>query len=79
MAKQAANVQPLRTKSVRTSWLRNAMGALGSSTRAVLKEYSPNVSDAIASGASLAKSFHTSTRATGTQSNLTTRNIKQNK
>lgn len=78
MAK-TVKVQPVRQKSVGGRWLKNAMQAVGSSTKAVLKEYSPNVSDAMSSGAQLARQFNQTLRGNTSNMNKASRQINQNR
>ena len=77
MASRDAKVQPVRTQQIKTSWLKNAMSSIGSSSRQVLGEYAPTISGAISSGADLAKSMKTSVR--GTRRGSIGTNLNQNK
>lgn len=74
LAKQAAKLSPIRSNSASLKWLKNAMGAIGVSTKSVLREYSPNVSDAFASGASALRNISKS--ASNTRVDQAVRNNK---
>lgn len=74
MATQSAKLSPTRSNSANLRWLRNAMGAIGVSTKSVLREYSPNVSDAFSSGASALRNIGKS--ASGTKADQIIRNNK---
>lgn len=77
MANHNAKVQPVRTKPIRTTWLKNALSSVGSTSKSVLKEYAPTFSGAVDSGADLVRSMRTS--VVGTSRGTTGTNLAQNK
>ena len=77
MANHNAKVQPVRTRPIRTTWLKNALSSVGSTSKSVLKEYAPTFSGAVDSGADLVRSMRTS--VVGTRRGTTGTNLTQNK
>jgi len=77
VANHNAKVQPVRSKPIRTTWLKNALNAVGSTSKSVLKEYAPTISGAVDSGADLVRTMRTS--VTGTRRGASGTNLAQNK
>ena len=77
MANRGAKVQPVKSHTVKTTWLKNALSAVGSSSRQVLGEYAPTITGAVTTGAQLARSMNTSVR--GTRRGSAGTNLNQNK
>ena len=77
MANHNAKVQPVRSKPIRTTWLKNALNAVGSTSKSVLKEYAPTISGAVDSGADLVRTMRTS--VIGTRRGTSGTNLTQNK
>lgn len=77
MANHNAKVQPVRSKPIRTTWLKNALSAVGSTSKSVLKEYAPTISGAVDSGADLVRTMRTS--VIGTRRGTSGTNLTQNK
>lgn len=77
MANRGAKVQPVKQRPIKTTWLKNALSAVGSSSRSVLGEYAPTITGAVKTGADLARSMSTTVR--GTRRGSTGTNLNQNK
>lgn len=77
MANRGAKVQPVKSHAIKTTWLKNALSAVGSSSRQVLGEYAPTITGAVTTGAQLARSMNTSVR--GTRRGSAGTNLNQNK
>lgn len=77
MANRGAKVQPVKSHTIKTTWLKNALSAVGSSSRQVLGEYAPTITGAVTTGAQLARSMNTSVR--GTRRGTAGTNLNQNK
>ncbi len=77
MANHNAKVQPVRSKPIRTTWLKNALNAVGSTSKSVLKEYAPTISGAVDSGADIVRTMRTS--VIGTRRGTSGTNLTQNK
>ena len=77
MANRGAKVQPIKQRPIKTTWLKNALSAVGSSSRSVLGEYAPTVTGAVKTGADFARTMSTSVR--GTRRGSMGTNLNQNK
>lgn len=77
MANRGAKVQPVKQRPIKTTWLKNALSAVGSSSRSVLGEYAPTITGAVKTGADFARSMSTSVR--GTRRGSMGTNLNQNK
>lgn len=77
MANRGATIKPIKQHPIRTTWLKNALSAVGSSSKAVLKEYAPTISGAVDSGAGLARMMNSTVR--GTRRGAAGTNLAQNK
>ena len=77
MANRGAKVQPIKQRPIKTTWLKNALSAVGSSSRSVLGEYAPTVTGAVKTGAEFARSMSSSVHGTRRGSMCT--NLNQNK
>lgn len=77
MANRGAKVQPIKQRPIKTTWLKNALSAVGSSSRSVLGEYAPTVTGAVKTGADFARTMRTSVR--GTRRGPIGTNLNQNK
>ena len=64
MTNRGAKVQPIKQRPIKTTWLKNALSAVGSSSRSVLGEYAPTVTGAVKTGAEFARSMSSSVRGT---------------
>lgn len=77
MANRGAKVQPIKQRPIKTTWLKNALSAVGSSSRSVLGEYAPTVTGAVKTGAEFARSMSSSVH--GTRRGSMGTNLNQNK
>lgn len=77
MANRGAKVQPVKQRPIKTTWLKNALSAVGSSSRSVLGDYAPTITGAVKTGAEFARSMATSVR--GTRRGSMGTNLNQNK
>ena len=77
MANRGAKVQPVKQRPIKTTWLKNALSAVGSSSRSVLGDYAPTITGAVKTGAEFARSMSTTVR--GTRRGSMGTNLNQNK